>query len=461
MAKSDIAFSSEFSPSQVDLVDVLNVLQSTAGNSSALLRAVQAKWFPKAVVAKNLRLSLLAYGIIADGSGPDDKGSKRHERFHLTDAGKRLMALRDNPDALYAEMGRHVLLKVKGGMAVLNVVEDLDASGIAVKMDAVREELVRRGLHIPKNNMAATRVRQWLEKCGVVTPEPHRVVEERKAELLGSSTQEIEALDGLTTEQKAYARALARMNVTEIRSNEVAKFATETFGVRFPDTGLPGAVLEPLKERGLLTYQKTTGGRGAKPAIVRPTAKLNSDVFEPLLEAVEASAGIEYRSFVRAPWADVLHDLRSENKNVKGKALEALAAKLSFVAGLEYRAWRLRGTATGGAEVDLLVESYKPVFLRWIIQCKNTSAVRLDDVAKEVGLAVEMDANVVVVVSTGRFSADAIEHAKSVMKRTNLTVVLMDGRDINSIAKNPAAIFDILHRRAKLAATLKRIDGES
>jgi len=72
--------------------------------------------------------------------------------------------------------------------------------------------------------------------------------------------------------------------------------------VRFPDTGLPGTVLEDLKERGLLTYQKTTGGRGAKPAIVRPTAKLKSEIFEPLLDAIEQLAGVEYRSFVRAPW---------------------------------------------------------------------------------------------------------------------------------------------------------------
>jgi len=159
--------------------------------------------------------------------------------------------------------------------------------------------------------------------------------------------------------------------------------------------------------------------------------------------------------------ADVLRDLKHESKHVKGKALEALAAKISFVAGLEYRGWRLRGTVTSWAEVDLLVESQKPVFLRWNIQCKNTGTVALDDVAKEVGLAVQMDSNVAMVVSTGRFSSEAIAHAKSVMKRTNLTVVLIDGRDIKAIAENPAAIFDILHRTAKLAATLKRIEDES
>ena len=67
-------------------------------------------------------------------------------------------------------------------------------------------------------------------------------------------------------------------------------------------------------------------------------------------------------------------------------------------------------------------QSVRPVFLRWNIQCKNTANVRLDDVAKEVGLAVEMGSNVVVVVSTGKFSADAREHAKHVMARRQQTM---------------------------------------
>lgn len=71
-----------------------------------------------------------------------------------------------------------------------------------------------------------------------------------------------------------------------------------------------------------------------------------------------------------------------------------------------------------------------------------------------------MASNVVVVVSTGRFSADAREHAKHVMARTNLSVVLIDGRDLDEIAKNPASVVDVVDRAAALAKTIKRLEVE-
>lgn len=462
MAKSDVAFGSEFSPEQVSLPEVLDIVGKHEGNSAALLRAIQRHWYPDPEVAKNLPLALKAYGIIADGSGPEDRSpaAQRRKRYHITPEGKVLTAAKGSPEVLHEKFARHIMLRVKGGMAVVNVIEDLSAAGKDVTMTLVRDELVRRGHHIPKNSMSATRIRQWLQKAGVVTGEPFRVDETRKAAVLGASTQEIETLEALTKEQKAYARALARMCVSEVRANEVEKYAVEHFGVRFPDTGLPQSTLAPLKAAGLLDFEKTTTGRGAKPPIVRPTDRLRSEVLEPLLDAVEKSAGLEYRGFVRKPWDDVMRELRSDNRNVKGKTLEALAAKLAFLLGLEYRHWRLRGAVTGGAEVDLIVESIRQVFLRWNIQCKNTGTVRLDDVAKEVGLAIEMGSNVVMVVSTGKFSADAREHAKHVMARTNLAVVLVDGRDLDEIARNPAAVVDILQRAAALAKTIKRLEIE-
>lgn len=462
MAKSDVAFGSEFSPEQVGLPEVLELAVKHEGDSAALLGAIQARWYRDPEVAKNLPLALKAYGIIEDGVDASDPApaKQRRARFHLTEEGRRLASLRGTPDALHEAFARHILLRVKGGMAVVNAIEDLSAAGKNVTMSLVRDELVRRGNHIPKNSMSATRIRQWLEKAGVVTDEPYRVDEARKAQVLGATTRDIEAIEGLTKEQKAYARALARMDVPEMRANEVEKYAVQHFDVRFPDTGLPQSTLAPLKAAGLLDYEKTTTGRGAKPPIVRPTEKLRGGVFESILDAVEKSAGLEYRGFVRKPWDEVMREIRSEDKNVKGKALEALAAKLAFLMGLEYRHWRLRGTVTGGAEVDLIVESTRPVFLRWNIQCKNTASVRLDDVAKEVGLAIEMASNVVAVVSTGKFSADAREHAKHVMARTNLSVVLFDGGDLDEISRNPAAVVDILQRSAALAKTVKQLEAE-
>src|SRR5688572_4797132 len=249
------------------------------------------------------------------------------------------------------------------------------------------------------------------------------------------------------------------MNVQAIPSNEAARYATEQYGVRFPDTGLPGAVIDALVERGLVTYTKTTGGRGAKPGVVRPTEKLQIEVFGPILDAIEKIVGLEYRNFVRTSMDDVLRDIKSTSQHVKGKALEALAAKIAFLIGLEFVSWRLRGADTGGAEVDVVVQGASPVFLRWNIQCKNTAFVRLDDVAKEVGLAYEMGSSVVMLVSTGKFSTDARDHANHVMRRTNLNVILVDGRDVAAIAASPAAIGTILERASQEAKAIKKLTG--
>ena len=42
----------------------------------------------------------------------------------------------------------------------------------------------------------------------------------------------------------------------------------------------------------------------------------------------------------------------------------------------------LRGAATGGVVVDIVSESTRLVFSRWQIQCKNTTRLSLDDIAK-------------------------------------------------------------------------------
>ncbi len=58
---------------------------------------------------------------------------------------------------------------------------------------------------------------------------------------------------------------------------------------------------------------------------------------------------------------------------------------------------------TGGFEVDVIVEGARLVFSRWQIQCKNTpdGKVSLEDIAKEVGLSIQIKSNVILVVRTG------------------------------------------------------------
>lgn len=125
---------------------------------------------------------------------------------------------------------------------------------------------------------------------------------------------------------------------------------------------------------------------------------------------------------------------------------------------LTYVATRLRGAATGGAEVDVIFESARLVFSRWQIQCKNTDRVSLDDVAKEVGLTHLLKSNAVVMVSTGRISDDARRYANTIMTGSNLCIVMVDGQDLAGIETRPAAIVDVFNREARRAMELKKLD---
>jgi hypothetical protein len=98
------------------------------------------------------------------------------------------------------------------------------------------------------------------------------------------------------------------------------------------------------------------------------------------------------------------------------------------------------------------------VFSRWQIQCKNTSQVHLDDVAKEVGLANFLKSNVIVIVTTGKIGSTARYFARKTMQETNLSIVMIDGADIQKIRDKPYAIIDIMEREAKQAMQLKPLN---
>ena len=272
----------------------------------------------------------------------------------------------------------------------------------------------------------------------------------------------LDALAVLTLGQRAYLKALVNMGgAGPYASNEIEKLAAATYGVHFNEKALPMSVLYPLSDAGYISLERGTKekGRGAKPFQVRPTERLVSEIVGPLLEQLEKLTAADLRPLLRKPLPGILEDLESQNRHIAGLALEALAFKLARLIDLDYVATRLRGEATGGAEVDLIFESSRLVFSRWQVQCKNVAGgVRLDDVAKEVGLTHTLKSNVIVIVSTGAVGGEARKYANKVMSDSNLCVVMVDRGDIAQVAKNPAMIIDVFNREAKHAMKIKSLD---
>lgn len=458
MRKSDLPFGSEFSPSQIQLATVLEMAHTHGGDWKAFEDVVRLAYFEQRAeagtneynrrkLANNTRLSMIAYGII-------DRDA------NLTEFGRALHALKDDDGPrLYQELARRILLSLNGALLV-QCVQDIEASGETVDLIKLRAWLGERGVHFPRGGKHPSIMRLWLEKAGVFS-KGWNVDEAKLEEVMGKPTEELGILSGFTPEQRAYLKTLVNIGATSSHlSNDIEKLATATYGVKFNEKNLPKSVLYPLRDAGYIALERGTaeGGRGAKPFMVTPTNKLVVDLLLPLLEQMEKQTHNELRPLLRKPLTDVLAELKHEEKHVRGLALEALVLKLMRLIDLTYIYTRLRGTQTGGAEVDVIFEGARLVFSRWQIQCKNTDSVSLDDVAKEVGLALLLRSNVIAMVTTGVIGPEAQKYANKIMQESNLCIAMINGADIQNIAQNPAAIVDVLNREAKYAMKLKALE---
>ena len=455
MPRSDLPFGSEFSPAQIDLPILLELAHGHKADWKAFEAAVRDRYFTeyetsdynKDKLANNTKLALRAYGLISE------------KDTELTEVGLTLHGLRHDETALYEAFARHILTN-RHGMNFVQCVLDMQAAGEDIDLNRLRRWLKERGVNVPRGGRHMSTLRLWLQKAGVFIS-GYRVDRARLNEVLGIEVEDFEALASYTPEQRAYLKTLANMDGGgPHRSNDVEKLATAVYGVNFNEKNLPKQVLYPLRDDCYIELERGTRqkGRGAKPFMVSATGKLVTDLIAPLIEQVEQQTQADLRPLLRKSLMEIREELNSSDRHVRGLALEALAFKLMRLVDLAYVATRLRGSATGGAEVDLIFESARLVFSRWQIQCKNTARVSLDDVAKEVGLTHFLKSNAIVMVSTGEIGAEARRYANRIMSDSNLCIIMVDGKDLARIEVNPAAIVDVFTREAYFAMELKKLE---
>lgn len=460
---SDLPFGSEFSPSQIDLSWLLGIAAKHAGNLSALEVAIRAKYFAahggkdpsktdqnQKTLAMNCRLGLQGYGII-DSTG------------NLTTLGSELLKLAATQDDLYRAFGQHILLNLNG-MRVVQCVLDMEAAGETITLETLEKALRHRGLAVASISRHLSSMRLWLEKCGVAG-KSWQIDRLKLKDVLGAEPDDFPALAGLSPAQRAFLRALVNTGETKPQGADgVRDLAEAIFGIGQPKKGFAQQILKPLEDAGWIVVTKTTGGRGAKTSLIAPTAKVHKEVLEPLLKQLAGIVDAKLLDLLNRPLATIIKEMDSANTYVSGLALEALAFKLMQLLGMTYVATRLKAEKTGGAEVDLIFESARLVFSRWQIQCKNYkksgAAVRVDDVAKEVGLTHTLKSNVIIVVTTGTIGGEAKKYANQIMRESNLAIVLLDGKDLKLINSEPAKIVDVFRREAERAMQLKKLSAD-
>lgn len=240
-------------------------------------------------------------------------------------------------------------------MALVQCVRDMTTAGEVINLTTLRRALAERNIYYPPGGKHPSIMRLWLAKAGIFVGERWQIDELRMTAILGASPDDYSALSHLTREQRAFLLALANTSVSAPQpANEIVKLASATYGIRFPEKSLPKQVLNALVEAGYITITKTTAGRGAKPFLVAPTAKLNAEIVAPFLEQLKTQVDPRLIDLLRKSLVEIMSEIDSQDRYTSGLGLEALAFKLMRLLDMKFVATHLRAQATGGAETDLI-----------------------------------------------------------------------------------------------------------
>ncbi|KOR35899.1 DNA methylase [Planktothricoides sp. SR001] len=399
-------------------------------------------------LAMNTFLSLRAYKLV-ESINDDDW------QYQLTDIANQILEHQTDADEVATIFARHILTSLTG-MSLLKAVEAINSRGDRPKLDLIGYELEEMGYSLSPNAIYVSTMRQWLEKAGVFE-KTYEINWDRVYDILELDKDYIDDIYTLTSEQKYFLLAMLQMSITELTKwNDIANYAVSVYKVRFPSKSFVKDIIQPLVEFGLISTEKTTGGRGAKPNLVKLTEKAQRELLSQLLEAIAALTEISQTELNRS-FEDVVNDLDHPDKHIKGKALELLAIWMIRLTSLRFTKWRKRDYETGQGEVDVLAASDRFVYHRWQIQCKNTKRVDVEVLAKEVGMTFVTGADVVMIVTTGEFTRDAFQYAYRMMEISRYYMVLIQKEDIEAIKADRTNIIKILDRRARRVFAKKEL----
>lgn len=457
-----LPWTGEFTPGQLGddaLEATLLIVSQLAGDRDAIVEAIRSRWFAGAAArrtdaaarlkqqqtrAGNVVLGMQSYGLV-------DKTCQ------LTELGEKLLAERD-PGAR-AEQFVKFLLTHRRGLELLDVVRELKQRGVPIKSSVLRAELRRHGYTVTTNSGDAGKLRQWLATADVVDDE-WEINESRVEQITGTSLGVISDWQTLTRAQKAFLATILRLSTTRgkaaIPSRELLDFVREEHGPIF-DEGQVRKIYNRLHADGWIEHDVKTGGRGGKGGTVSATDKLMEADFDLLVRFDPGSLPADLRAVMTMPLEKIYEDLAAPDSHTKGIALELLAVNLAVDLGLTPLRLRVRGVATGGAEVDLIAEGAHLWFSRWLFQCKNTRSVGVTVLAKEVGMATLLQAHVIVIATTGIVSKTVSAYARRITETTPFQVVLIDGKVLKEYrARGAMALRERFRDNALTAVTLKR-----
>ncbi len=440
---SAIPVGTGFTPNLINLPAFLDALIQHAGDPEALQEAV---WrppvrLPRETSSRTRSLpveSAIQYGLLTKDREP-------------TELARSLASL--EPADLYDRFARHILLE-RGGLRVIEGIRQMQADGLRVTGDSLARFLSAQGFPVSVHNTAINSLRMWLSMAGVFPQgkrDPWNISEEAVKALVGLDAASIASLTDLDAAQRGFLAGLCALDPDGwFPAAEIRDWVETTQGVQIGRQSLPKAILEPLRDTGLVEF-RTGGTKSGKTSKVRTTEKFRSDVLTPFLETTLRDLESVVSEYYKKKPDDIYVELSAKEPHVRGAALEAYTIHIMRLLGLQFVAWRKRSAQTAHAEVDILMTGLLGGLpTRWQLQCKNTTEpIRLEEIAKEVGLLPVTAASHIMFVANTTFTSDARKFANMIMARSATTIFLLDKTAFGKIRETPTTIAEILRKQSE------------
>ncbi|MGV1003881.1 MAG: restriction endonuclease [Candidatus Nanopelagicales bacterium] len=455
----------EFTPGQLGgstaVYALLGAVGDLSGERAEIVEFIRGRWFSKSAMrrsadpgdqleqqrkrATNVITGMQQYDLLEPGRSP----------LVLSELGLQVYELRDSPEVGLSILAKH-LLHSKYGLELLLIAGSLPQP---ITNEAVADALAKSGYEIPTHTTNHSKLRAWLGAAGLINDK--WVVDQAVLKALsGTSAADVRLWERLTPVQRDVILSLRvrdEGNQTPIQSSDLLELLRQR-GTTFDPGQVKKTIYAPLTAAGLIQHTVKEGGRGGKGGQIQLTESAKGLAVEVIDSLELGVVPPDLAAALALPLETILDDLQAANVDVKGRALELLALRMAADAGLLPADMRLRSRETGGAEVDLIAEAAQLHFSRWLFQCKNQVVpVSLSVLAKELGIATLLRAQVIVIVTTGSFAGSVVRFARQAAETTSIQVVLLDGSVLGKYRERGVqGLRDELHRQAQSALTHKR-----
>jgi len=458
MTSYNIPSFNDFSPGLLngDLRPVLASIQKNSKIENAIFaeweKTIFATWDKKRV-RTNIPATLGSTGLTVG------------RPLELSLFGKRVLSAASNKEA--AEIFCTEIIKNKNGDKLIEAIQTLHRRGDRATKTTLQTELARLSVKLSNDTTDHSTLKNWMIVAGIVTEAKKGFPEINDAtlkRLTGISSGEADEFQSLTLGQQTFLQLLRKLHVTSPGPFQIQNLYTECKLIQphaYRGGTFASAVKDPLISADWIACPKAAGGgRGGKSGSVNATKKLLSIPIENVIPNFDTTVPPDLRKKLQTPLSEIQDWLKGKDIHQGGLGLELLALRIILDLRLTPRGFRVRSKETAFAEVDVTAEGDHLMFSRWTFQCKRIQAtknVSLGDVAKEVGIAMHMRAHVIVMVSTGGFTREALSYAKEMTKASHLQFIFLDGKVIQDyLKKGPDALYDYVMNNARHVMSEKR-----